>query len=177
MTDPADWVASWIGAAPTALPALTLQGASWIWSPGATAQNAPAGTRYFRGRLALPADTSVASTRVVATADDDFTLWLDGRETLHAPQKVDGWRSARAVDVADQVRALVGADLVLAASATNRPGPSVNPGGFIAKLLVTTSEGDEIVLVTDDAWRVADTAPTGWQAAGDYFTKQELLGQ
>jgi alpha-L-rhamnosidase len=164
LRDPSEWTGVWIGAAPSEVPPLTFEGASWIWSPGATSENAPAGTRYFRGRLALPAGTEVTSARVVATADDDFTLWLDGRQTLYAPQQVDGWRSAKVADVTDRVAALVGSEVVVAAAATNRPGPSINPGGLLAKLVVTTADGGEIVLVSDDSWVVAETVQAGWEA-------------
>ncbi len=164
MTDPAEWVAAWVGTAPSEIPKLTLAGASWIWSPGATTQSAPLGTRYFRGRFAIPAGTAVKAARLVATADDDFTLWLDGRQTLFVPQQTDAWRSARAADVTDQIRELVGGVAVLAVAATNR-GSSPNAAGLIAKLEVTTESGDALVMVTDGSWRVTDTVPDGWQAA------------
>jgi alpha-L-rhamnosidase len=162
MTDPADWAAAWIGLPPSQLPPLTLAGASWIWSADATTQTAPLGARYLRGRFRLPA--SIASARLVATADDDFTLWLDGDQTLSAPQQVDGWRSARAVDVTDRLQPHAGADVVLAALATNRPPQTVNPAGFIAKLLVTTTDGDVVSFVTDGSWRVAASVPDGWES-------------
>lgn len=60
MTDPAEWVAAWVGAAPSELAPLTLIGASWIWSQGATTASAPVGTRYFRARHSIPAGTTVS---------------------------------------------------------------------------------------------------------------------
>ncbi|MEV4199898.1 family 78 glycoside hydrolase catalytic domain [Micromonospora globbae] len=158
--------ARWIGAQPDYASApLDLAGASWIWSPGATAGNAPAGPRWFRARLALPAGAQIAVAHLVVTADDDFTAYLDGRQVLHAPQQADGWKNARVADVTDLARAADGA-LTVAVVATNRPGPSVNPAGLLAKLVVTTTTGERSVLVTDGSWRSADSERTGWQEPG-----------
>ncbi|MGN9777596.1 family 78 glycoside hydrolase catalytic domain [Micromonospora sp. H33] len=146
--------------------ALDLVGSSWIWGPGATVNNAPVGPRWFRGRLALPADVEVASARLIMSADDDFTAYLQGQLTLSAPQQTDGWRTARVADVTGQVRQAIGGDLVLAAVATNRGGPSVNPGGLIAKLVVRTADSRELVLVTDGGWRTAGANEAGWEQPG-----------
>jgi alpha-L-rhamnosidase len=157
------WNAEWIGAPGTEAP-IGFTGASWIWSPGATTSNAPAGPRWFRGVLEVPAAAKVTRARVVAAADDDFILFLGGQQVLHAPEQVDGWRSAHAVDVTEQVRD-GGGRIVLAARATNRGSVSVNPGGLLVRLRVEL--GDEVrELVTGAGWRVTDTERTGWQEAG-----------
>ena len=148
------------------LRALDLVGASWIWGPGATVNDAPVGPRWFRGRLTLPSDADIASARLIMTADDDFTAYLGGQLTLYAPEQTDGWRIARVADVTQQVRQAVGGDLVLAAVATNRPGASVNPGGLIAKLVVRTADNQELLLVTDGGWRTAATEEAGWEQPG-----------
>ncbi|CAM5571062.1 hypothetical protein SHIRM173S_07814 [Streptomyces hirsutus] len=80
--------ARWIGAGTPPQPP-SFEGADWIWSPGATPSGAPEGPRWFRGRLTLPAGTEVERAAVVATADDDFTLYLGGEQVLHAPQQTD----------------------------------------------------------------------------------------
>ncbi|WP_328360410.1 glycoside hydrolase family 78 protein [Streptomyces sp. NBC_00445] len=166
----ADWQARWIGAdAPPEPPSLS--GASWIWSPGATSSDAPVGPCWFRAVLRLPDDgTRVRRATVVASADDDFTLHLDGRQVLHAPEQQDGWRTGRAVDVTEVVEAarVAGRPVVLAARATNRPGPSVNPAGLLVRLIVETADGgpDESTyeLVSGPGWRVTATEPQqGWQ--------------
>jgi alpha-L-rhamnosidase len=149
------WQARWIGAAPAAAPP-TLTGANWIWAPGATPTDAPAGPRWFRRIATLPAG-EVAKAVVVATADDDFTLYLDGRQVLHAPQQVDGWKVGRHAEVT------VGQRVVLAALATNRGNVAINPGGLLVRLVVTMTDGSTHVVVTDDDWRTADTDQAGWQ--------------
>ncbi|MFB6638255.1 family 78 glycoside hydrolase catalytic domain [Streptomyces chartreusis] len=160
---PEEWGASWIGVDnPTPL---DFTGASWIWATGASLETAPVGTRWFRSHLDLPGDGEVLKATVVATADDDFALYLNGREAVRAPQQQDGWRSGRTADVTHEVREAVGAGagVVLAVSATNRAGASVNPAGLLVRLRVETSTGRTYELLSDAGWRVMDTEQQGWQ--------------
>ncbi|MEU9661734.1 family 78 glycoside hydrolase catalytic domain [Streptomyces chartreusis] len=160
---PQEWGASWIGVDnPTPL---DFTGASWIWATGASLENAPVGTRWFRSRLHLPGDGEVLKATVVATADDDFALYLNGREAVQAPQQQDGWRSGRTADVTHEVTeaAAAGTDVLLAVSATNRAGASVNPAGLLVRLRVETSTGRTYELLSDAGWRVTDTEQQGWK--------------
>ncbi|MCT2586296.1 glycoside hydrolase family 78 protein [Actinophytocola gossypii] len=151
------WQARWIGApAPEAPPAF--DGASWIWSADATTEGAPVGARWLRGSVDVPAE--VTRARVVATADDDFTLYLDGQQVLHAPEQVDGWKAGLLGDVTARVRA---GETVLAAVAHNRGGSSVNPAGLLVRLEVELADGQRVDLTTGDGWRVTDTEQDGWQ--------------
>ncbi|GGO45613.1 family 78 glycoside hydrolase catalytic domain [Streptomyces lasiicapitis] len=156
-----DWRGHWIGAdAPPQPPGFG--GASWIWSPGATPDDAPEGTIWFRGVLELPDGAEVSAAKVVATADDDFTLHLNGEQALHAPERTDGWRTGHLVDVTEKVRD-AGGRVVLAARATNRGGASLNPGGLLIRFIVEY-EGDTRELVTGQSgWRCADAEHDGWQ--------------
>lgn len=152
-----DWQARWIGAAPAEAPP-GFDGASWVWSPGATPAGAPPGPRWFRYRTELPG--TVTRALLVATADDDFTLYLDGQQVLHAPEQVDGWKVGRLADVTTRLQ---GPNLTLAAVATNRGSVSVNPGGLLVRLIVDLDDGTRQEVVTDGGWRVADTEQPGWQ--------------
>jgi len=151
------WQARWIGAAPVESPP-GFDGASWVWSPGATPSGAPPGPRWFRCAATIPG--AVTRALLVATADDDFTLYLGGRQVLHAPEQVDGWRIGRFADVTAQVAA---GEVVLAALATNRGDVSINPGGLLVRLVVDLADGTRHEVVTDGTWRVADTEQSGWQ--------------
>ncbi|NUK34474.1 family 78 glycoside hydrolase catalytic domain [Streptomyces lunaelactis] len=157
---PADgWLARWIGAdAPPAPPGF--EGTSWIWSPGTTTSGAPVGPRWFRAALELPAGADVTKATVTATADDDFTLHLDGRQVLHQPESTDSWRIGHSAEVTAQVRA-AGRQIVLAAVATNR-GSAANPAGLLLRLDVETGDGRH-QLVTGEGWRTSDTEREGWQ--------------
>ncbi|GGW46968.1 family 78 glycoside hydrolase catalytic domain [Streptomyces griseoloalbus] len=164
-----DWRARWIGAdAPPQPP--SFDGAAWIWSPGATSSDAPEGPRWFRARLALPAGAAVRRAVLVATADDDFTLYAAGERVLHAPERQDGWRTGNFADITDLVRAAQTGrepggegEVVLAALATNRGGATVNPGGLLVRLVVDTADGQRHERVTGPEWRTSQTEQPGWQ--------------
>ncbi|MET7779706.1 family 78 glycoside hydrolase catalytic domain [Streptomyces sp. NPDC005388] len=156
------WQGFWIGAA--ALPEPPgFDGASWIWSPGSTTGSAPVGPRWFRTATTLPAGSEVRRARLVATADDDFTLYVDGQQVLYQPQQTDAWRTGHLAEVTEQVRGASGGRIVVAAVATNRDNGSANPGGLLLRLIVETTSGDTLELVTGDGWRCADSEQQGWQ--------------
>ncbi|MFJ4923788.1 family 78 glycoside hydrolase catalytic domain [Streptomyces sp. NPDC088725] len=155
------WQARWIGADQPAAPP-GFDGASWIWSEGATTGNAPVGPRWFRGVLNLPEGAVAERATVVATADDDFTLHLDGGRILEAPVREDGWRTGLTADVTEEVKA-AGGRIVLAALATNRGDVSVNPGGLLVRLTVETTGGESRELVTGAHWCGSDTEQQGWE--------------
>ena len=151
------WQARWIGAAPVESPP-GFDGASWVWSPGATPSDAPPGPRWFRGAATLPGE--VARALLVATADDDFTLYLGGGQVLHAPEQVDGWRTGQFADVTAQVAA---GEVVLAALATNRGDVSINPAGLLVPARGRPGRRNAARGRHRRHWRVADTEQNGWQ--------------
>lgn len=150
------WQARWIGEPPPAAPP-TVDGASWIWSADGTIQSAPVGPRWFRAAVDAPAQ--VTSAKIVATADDDFTLYVGGQQVLFAPEATDSWRNGLVADVTH----LVSGRVVVAAVATNRgnAGPG-NPAGLLVRLVVN----GQTTLVTDSSWRVTSTEQSGWQQSG-----------
>jgi alpha-L-rhamnosidase len=154
---PSDFHGTWIGAheTPTA-PSLT--GANWIWYPeGDPANSAPAGTRYFRRAFDLPAGDQISKASFVLTADDGFTLYVNGQQLASSPRVTDSWRTAMVVDVAASLHA---GRNVIAIEAINT---ATSPAGLIGKLHVEGSVGDPLDLVTDNSWKSANTATTGWQ--------------
>jgi hypothetical protein len=54
--------------------------AKWIWhSEGKPSVNAPAGKRYFRRQIAIPADQTIKSAVCSITADNAFVLFINGK--------------------------------------------------------------------------------------------------
>lgn len=153
---PGEFQGDWIGAQTTATPP-SLTGASWIWYPeGNPADSAPVGTRYFRRAFDLPAGDRITSAQLELTADDSFTVSVNGQQVAASPHVGDSWRTATVVDVSTALRP---GRNVIAAEATNaQPGPA----GFLGKLRVESS-GAPFELVTDATWKSANTAATGWQ--------------
>ncbi|MEV2250440.1 alpha-L-rhamnosidase [Streptomyces sp. NPDC050147] len=156
-----DWTARWIGAPASLIGAPALDDASWIWFPeGDPATSAPAATRWFRGRVDVP--EGVTRARLVMTADDGYTAYVNGTRVAHteADGPADNWRRPTVVDVTGQL----GADAaVIAVSATNA---TTGPAGLLGALELTTADGVR-TLTTDATWKTTDKEPTGdWQAAG-----------
>ncbi|MFD4474946.1 alpha-L-rhamnosidase [Streptomyces sp. NPDC058471] len=156
-----DWTARWIGAPASLVGAPTLDGASWIWFPeGDPATSAPAATRWFRGRVDVP--EGVTRARLVMTADDGYTAYVNGTQVAHteADSAADNWRRPAVLDLTGQLRA--GA-AVIAVSATNA---TTGPAGLLGLLELTTADGKRTV-TTDGTWKTTDKEPSGdWESAG-----------
>ncbi|MFK4067188.1 alpha-L-rhamnosidase [Streptomyces sp. NPDC029674] len=161
LTAASDWSARWIGAPAALVGTPALDGASWIWFPeGEPADSAPAATRWFRGRFEVP--QGVRRARLVLTADDGFTAYVNGTRVARteADSAADNWRRPVLVDVTEHLAA--GA-AVLAVSATNA---TAGPAGLLGLLELTTADGVRTV-VTDATWRTADKEPSGeWRSPG-----------
>ncbi len=138
-------------------PALSLDSAQWIWFPeGIPARNAPAAKRFFRRTFAVPEGQHVQSARLRITADDRFTVRLDGEEVGSGSD----WREARQFN--NLQRLLRPGKNVLAVEAENLPATTENPAGLVACLELQYAGGETIRLTTDDTWRSSTNAPGGW---------------
>ena len=100
---PADWSAQWIEAdlrAP-ATSAVSLAGAKWIWCPEPgvdLTKTAPAGDRYFRCRIRVPAGEKPTLARLTLTVDDQFTLFVNGKQ-IGQFAELDGWKQPQRYDL------------------------------------------------------------------------------
>ncbi|MGW2052448.1 alpha-L-rhamnosidase [Streptomyces sp. NPDC001840] len=161
LTDPSDWSAHWIGAPAALIGAPALDGASWIWFPeGDPASSAPAATRWFRGHADIP--PGVTRARLVMTADDGYTAYVNGAQVAHADADgpAENWRRPAVVDLTG--RLAPGAQ-VIAVSATNA---STGPAGLLGVLELTTADGVRTV-ATGSGWRSTDREPSGdWRSTG-----------
>ncbi len=144
-----------------------LDEAKWIWhQEGQPAASAPVGKRFFRRVVDLKIDAKVATARVVMTADNAFTLFVNGTEAGDG----GNFHQTYSMDVAPLLKPGVN---VLAVAAENG-GETPNPAGLIGTLVVTFRDGRELQLPTDRSWHTATAAesdwtagdtPTGWTAA------------
>ncbi|WP_405392806.1 glycoside hydrolase family 78 protein [Streptomyces sp. NBC_01102] len=157
-----DWTAGWIGAPAALTGTPALDDASWIWFPeGDPAASAPAATRWFRGRVDIPA--GVTRARLVMTADDGFTARVNGVEVAHteADGPAQNWQRPVLTDVTAHLSPGV---QVISVSATNAVA---GPAGLLGALELTTA-GGVVTLVTDAGWRSTDREPTGDWHSGTY---------
>ncbi|MFF3442817.1 family 78 glycoside hydrolase catalytic domain [Streptosporangium sp. NPDC002721] len=136
-----------------------LAGANWIWSPGGDArQSVPAGTRYLRRTFTVPAG-AVTEAQLVATGDDTLDVWLNGVPLATSPRAEHSWRRSLYVDLAAAVRS--GANTLAVAARNTTAGAA----GVIGRLRVVTA-GGTVELVTDGAWKAAETVVPGWTEPG-----------
>ena len=130
---------------------------SWIWYPeGRPVEDAPAETRFFRCRFELPAKVRAAELRV--TADDACEVYLNGAR-LGAQET---WQRTAVFAVGGLLN--TGANL-LAVRAENRPAPTKNPAGLIARLAVTLDDGKQVAVVSNGSWRAEKQARPQWEQA------------
>lgn len=130
---------------------------SWIWYPeGQPVQDAPAAARFFRCRFGLSGPVRDAELRVAA--DDACEVFLNGtRIGSH-----ETWQRTAVLAVAPL---LTTGTNVLAIRAENRPAPSKNPAGLIARLAVTLADGSPFVIASDASWRTEKELRPQWEQA------------
>lgn len=157
--DPGDFHGAWIGAHAKA-PALRLDDAHWIWYPeGNPSDSAPAGTRCLRRSFDLPAGARISTAETQLTADDRFTLFVNGAEVTSSARVADSWRTASVIDIAPYLH--TGTN-VLAVEATNT---GQGPAGVLGSLRFEGA-GAPPDLVTDRSWKTSNSPDDGWEQPG-----------
>ena len=154
--NPSQFQGDWIGdPAP-----LSLSGANWIWYPeGNPASVAPTATRYFLREVDLPANETLARANFLITADDQWTVYVNGHEAGQSSGQTSSWTQAQELDITQELHP--GANTI-AVAATNAAGP----GSWIGKLGLQYTDGTTTSLVTDNAWKASQQDPQGWQDPG-----------
>jgi alpha-L-rhamnosidase len=149
-----NWTASWIGR-DEAQNFVGFEGAQWIWFPeGNPALSAPAGTRYFRRTVAVPAERTPVKATCVITADSSFELSINGEkageaDNFHHPANWDVTRLLRPGDNAVEIKA---AHIGVASA------------GVIGKLFFEYADGNQQEVTTDQQWE-ASLDRSSWRAA------------
>lgn len=138
-----------------------LEGARWVWfagDPGDLTVSAPAGARFFRRAFDLPAGVPISQARLRITADDAFTLSVNGAEAGRG----DAWQSAHTFDLTAR---LTPGRNVLAVAATNEDKHTVPAAaGLVARLEIRPKAGRPTVIVTDENWKASARADGDWKA-------------
>lgn len=167
LLEPGEWQAKWIGydAPPPELekPAeetgsLTFEDCKWVWFPeGNPRERAPAETRYFRHRFTLPPGRKVQRARFLLTADDQFTLFVNGQKAGQSDGQPDAWRRPQTLEIGEYLVAGVN---TLAIAATNT---SPGPAGLLGKLVIEFAPGEPLVIFLDRSWKVSNREHAEWQ--------------
>jgi hypothetical protein len=149
--------------------------ARWVWSSTAAREGVPPGTTYFRGEVFCP--TELREALLVVTADNRFTLYVNGREAGSG----DDWKKPHVFDVREH---LTRGRNVIAVAVTNdevkEGDKSPNPAGLIlaARMRPAGKSGAPGWTVRDfvssrdwlcatnqtDGWEKPEFKADGWQA-------------
>jgi putative heme-binding domain-containing protein len=127
----------------------------WIWfNEGDPTKEAPAGTRYFRKEFEInrPVQRPVDEGTLAITADDEFTVWINGVKVGHGsdPKRVFQF---------DITPHLVHGKNVLAVQAKNIGGPA----GLLVRISYVPNGLSRVVQASDGSWKSAKDAPKGWE--------------
>jgi len=151
-------------AAPGALnnPAAILVGGDWVWYPEAAAsKEAAPGTRWFRKTFDMPSDRAVRAARFVGTADNSFSLSVNGQPAGHGDDSPEGWRNPASLDVATLLRPGRNCLAIEAVNGVGAPGVA-NPAGLTGCLVVEFRGGAPLLVRVDASWKAAAEKPAGW---------------
>lgn len=150
-------VGAWQAGEPDAPVSGSLQEAKWIWfKEGSPPTTAPAGRRHFRRALVLPAG-ELESARIALTADNAFTLWINGRKIGAG----DDFTVVQEFDVATSLRPGTNLLAVMAENGGDQP----NPAGWIASLRVRLRDGQTFEVHSDSSWQAAARVTRDWQSS------------
>jgi hypothetical protein len=142
--------------------ALALQGCSWTWYPEADpTQAALPGTRYFRKQVTLPTGAKIRKATFAGTADNSFTLVINGKEAGHGDSSAEGWRNPVELDVTAHLHPGPNQLAIAAVNAGDKP----NPAGLIGRLTVELESGPTITEPVSKAWKTSNDKAENWADA------------
>jgi hypothetical protein len=134
---------------------------AWVWypdeNPGA---NAPAGVRYFRKTLTIPAGTAVKNASLALTADNEIDVFVNGRKVEIGAERV-AWQAVKNLNVAEFLKPGENLLAVAATNATDKPSPA----GLIGKLTVEFDKGNPLIVKIDESWKTHNQKAPEWQTA------------
>jgi putative heme-binding domain-containing protein len=122
----------------------------WIW----LSQAKPNQNAFFRKHFESPAN--VTSAKLVATCDNQFTLYIDGKEVASGI----GWESPVQKDVSALFVSAKPAKHVIAVRGRNTEGAA----GLLARITFESKGAKPVVLVTDSTWKAAEKGGRDWQS-------------
>lgn len=166
---PDEWKGQWITHVPPIQPLPeaeddappSFEGAQWVWFPeGEAGQDLPKGNRYFRRAIDLPANKRVLQAGALITADDQFTLFVNGRRAGKSDMKEYSWKRSCYFDIAEFLTPGLN---VLAVEAVNA---AEGPAGLILRCVITLDDGTQHNCVSDDSWKTSRSRAAAWNESG-----------
>jgi len=138
-----------------------LAGCPWVWHAG-DPPAVPACKRYFRGAVEVPEDRAVAKASIRLTADNDFVLYVNGKEAGRGSGGYEDWRRARTIDLTGHLKAGPNTLAIMATNFDEKP----NPAGLIGAYKVVLDDGTQFAGHIDKSWKSTESEVAGWNTAG-----------
>jgi hypothetical protein len=139
-----------------------LEGCSWTWSAeGDPAEGVAPGARYFRKQVVIPAGREVRKASFVGTADNSFTLFVNGKEAGHGDDSAEGWRHIVTLDATAFMHSGPNEFAICAVNAGDKP----NPAGLIGQLTVEFRAGQALIERVGNGWKVSHQQQENWLRA------------
>ncbi|KAF7304519.1 hypothetical protein HMN09_00854500 [Mycena chlorophos] len=166
---------------PGALAATDLAGSDWLWSVQNANNSAPTGSVGFRKTVDVPSGKTPMSAEILASADDFFVLYVDGRFISSPPPiavsstnvntqtyPVAGWEFASRVAIQFQAwnSTSITFDFLASNYASNQ---GTTAAGFIAVIVITFSDGTSATVRSDDTWLQATVSSGSQTTTADQF--------
>ncbi len=151
LLSPGDWKAAWISMPMPPAPDTSATLHRWIWFPAR-----PQGEQRVAFRRLVRLNSTVQSLRVDVCADDDYSLFINGR---HIGGHGGTQRALRfELFMGDLI---ADGDNVIAALVHNATGPA----GLLVGLSTSTTDG-AVHPLPDEGWKCLKGEPAGWTGAG-----------
>jgi hypothetical protein len=120
----------------------------WIWYPeGRPTQSTATGVRFFRTTVHIPEGRAVNEAVMRLTADNAFTLFVNGRKAAQGNDR----RRVYRVDLKELLRPGENVLIVRAVNASDSP----NPAGLIGRCRVVLDDGQVVECRTDWTWKAS----------------------
>jgi len=157
---PGEWHAGWIGydAPRRGERAPAFAKAGWIWHAADKPWNAPAGKRYFVRVLEIGRE--VTSADLAVTADDRFTLFINGKRVASSPSGPGAWKIPQRPNVSSLL--VSGKNTFYVEAENASPGPA----GLLFWLRLMHKDGTVETLVSDPSWLSSDIPHIHWKTGG-----------
>ncbi|KAF9549702.1 alpha-L-rhamnosidase [Agrocybe pediades] len=166
MLSASDWGSSqWIGKPTNGPPddlVSSFHNASWIWTAESNPPNAAPGDSVFRTTYSAPNGKQPQSATILMTADDQFTLYMNGNLVGASPTTANVWMQAQSFNVS-----LSSSSITFAVRATNLADVSSggdSPAGLLAAIKIIFADGTSTTLTTDSSWLSNTAVPSDWNS-------------
>jgi alpha-L-rhamnosidase len=152
---PADWKAKWIGLDGEDRTNI-LAGTDWIWFPeGEPQKSAAPATNFFRRVITLPAGKTIRRAFFQYTGDSECRGWINDRD-LGAR---NNFHTVKYNDITTRIEP--GRTYVFGLTGRN-VGPDPKPAGVVGLIEIEFTDGERLVVATDEQWKVSNHETAGW---------------